>query len=134
MATDKSDKPLSALFSELTNETVDLVRQEVALARAEMSKKISSAQAGLTSVAIGAAILMAGLFIVLLAVVNMVAMLLPPDLAPWLAPLIVGAVVALIGYGMLKGGSHKLQPKNLVPERTMHSFKRDKVLVEEKAR
>lgn len=134
MAIDKSDKPLSALFSELTNETVDLVRQEVALARAEMSQKISSAQTGLTSVAIGAAILMAGLFIILLAVVNMVAMLLPPDLAPWLAPLIVGVVVALIGYGMLKGGSHKLQPNKLVPERTIHSFKRDKGLVEEKAR
>lgn len=134
MATDKSDKPLSALFSELTNETVDLVRQEVALARAEMSKKISTAQTALTSVAIGAAILMAGLFIILLAVVNMVAMLLPPDLAPWLAPLLVGAVVALIGYGMLKGGSNKLQPSNLVPERTMNSFKRDKGLVEEKTR
>jgi hypothetical protein len=134
MATDKSDKPLSALFSELTNETVDLVRQEVALARAEMSKKISTAQTALTSVAIGAAILLAGLFIILLAVVNVVAMILPPDLAPWLAPLIVGVVIALIGYGMLKGGSHKLQPKNLVPERTVHSFRRDKVLVEEKAR
>lgn len=134
MATDKSDKPLSALFSELTNETVDLVRQEVALARAEMSKKISNAQTGLISVAIGAAVLLAGLFIVLLAVVNIVAMLLPPDLAPWLAPLLVGAVVALIGYGMLKGGSNKLQPNKLIPERTMHSFSRDKVLVQEKAR
>lgn len=134
MAIDKTDKPLSTLFSELTNETVDLVRQEVALARAEMSKKISTAQTGFISVAIGAAVLMAGLFIILLAVVNMVAMLLPPDLAPWLAPLIVGACVALIGYIMLKGGSNKLQPHNLVPERTMNSFKRDRGLVEEKAR
>lgn len=134
MAIDKSDKPLSALFSELTNETVDLVRQEVALARAEMSQKISSAQTGLVSTAIGAAVLMAGLFIVLLAVVNFVAMLLPPDQAPWLAPLIVGVVVALIGYMMLKGGSSKLKPHNLMPERTMDSFRRDKGLVQEKAR
>lgn len=133
MAIDKSDKSLSALLSELTNETVDLVRQEVALARAEVSQKISSAQTGITSVAIGAAVLMAGLFILLLAVVNGLAMMLPPEMAPWLAPLIVGAVVALIGYIMLKGGSSKLQADKLVPHRTMDSFKRDKDLIQERA-
>jgi predicted phage tail protein len=134
MAIDKSDKSLPTLFSDLTREMVDLVRQEIALARAEVSQKITTAQAALTSVAIGAAVALAGLFIILQAVVNAVAMFLPQDLAPWLAPLIVGLVVALIGYGMVKGGSSKLQAESLVPQRTMDSLKRDKAVAQEKVR
>ncbi|KRB83902.1 hypothetical protein ASE07_23455 [Noviherbaspirillum sp. Root189] len=129
---DKSDKSLAALLSDLTRDMVDLVRQEIALARAEMSTKIGSAQAALTSVAIGAAILLAGLFIILLAVVKGVEMILPPSVAPWLAPLIVGAVVVVIGYVMLKGGSSKLTAENLMPNKTMDSLKRDKIVAQEK--
>jgi hypothetical protein len=132
MMIDKSDKSLAALFSDLTRDVVDLVRQEIALARAEMSTKIGSAQAALTSVAIGAAILLAGLFIILLAVVKGVEMILPPSVAPWLAPLIVGAVVVVIGYVMLKGGSSKLTAENLMPNKTMDSLKRDKIVAQEK--
>jgi predicted phage tail protein len=134
MAIDKSDKSLPALFSDLTHDMVDLVRQELALARAEVSQKISTAQSALTSVAIGAAIALAGLFIILQAVVNVVAMMLPVNLAPWLAPLLVGAVIAIIGYAMIKGGSSKLQAENMVPQRTIDSLRRDKAVVEEKAR
>jgi predicted phage tail protein len=134
MAIDKSEKSLPALFSALTSETVDLVRQEIALARAEMSQKISTAQNAVTSVAIGAAILLAGLFILLQAVVNGVAMFLPPEMAPWLAPLIVGVVIAIIGYAMLKGGSAKLKPDNLMPHQTMDSLRRDKTVAQEKTR
>lgn len=129
MTTDKTDKSLGTLFSDLTRETLDLVRQEIALGRAEMTEKISAAQTGITSMAIGGAVAAAGLLIVLLAVVNLLAMYLPPDLAPWLAPLIVGVVVALIGYGMLKAGSTKLKPDNLVPHRTVDSLMRDKRVV-----
>lgn len=128
MAIDRNDKSLPTLFSDLTRETVDLVRKEIALARSEMSQKISTAQNAITAVAIGAAILLAGLFIILQAVVQGVAMVLPPEMAPWLAPLIVGVVVALIGYGLLKGGSSKLKADNLLPHRTMDSLRRDKAV------
>jgi uncharacterized integral membrane protein len=132
MAIDKSDQSLPSLLSDLTRDTVDLVRQEIALARAEMSMKISNAQTALTSVAIGAAILLAGLFIILQAVVNAVEMLLPPEVAPWLAPLIVGIVVAIVGYMMLKGGASKLTADNLMPHKTIDSLKRDKTVAQEK--
>ncbi|HEY0845887.1 MAG TPA: phage holin family protein [Noviherbaspirillum sp.] len=132
MEIDKSDKSLPALFSDLTRDVVDLVRQEIALARAEMSLKISQAQTALTSVAIGAAILLAGMFIILQAVVNAVAMILPENVAPWLAPLLVGVVVAIIGYMLVKGGSSKLTAENLMPQKTMDSLKRDKNVAQEK--
>lgn len=132
MAIDKSDKSLPELFSDLTRDVVDLVRQEIALARAEMSLKVSQAQTALTSVAIGAAVLLAGMFIILLAVVKGVEMLLPPNVAPWLAPLLVGAIVAVIGYMLVKGGSAKLTAENLMPQKTMESLKRDKIVAQEK--
>lgn len=126
MALDRNDKSLATLFSDLTRETVDLVRKEIALARAEMSQKISNAQKGITAVAIGAAILLAGLFILLQAIVGAVALLFDPEIAIWAAPLIVGLVVAVIGYGMLKSGSKKLDSDHLMPHKTMDSLKRDK--------
>jgi hypothetical protein len=132
MMIDKSDKSLPSLLSDLTRDVVDLVRQEIALARVEMSAKIGGAQAALISVAIGAAILLAGLFILLQALVKGVEMMLPESVAPWLAPLIVGLAVAGIGYVMLKGGSSKLTAENLMPHKTMDSLTRDKNVVEEK--
>ncbi len=132
METDKNGKSLATLFSDLTREMVDLVRQEIALARAEMSQNISSATAAITAVAIGAVVALAGLFIILQAVVKGVEMLLPPSVAPWLAPLLVGLVFALIGYLLLRGGTAKLKPDNLMPHRTMDSLRRDKGLVKEK--
>jgi hypothetical protein len=132
MTTDKTDKSLGTLFSDLTRETLDLVRQEIALGRAEISQKISSAQTGLASVAIGGAVALAGFLIFLFAIVNGLAMVLPPDMAPWLAPLLVGIVVIALGYGMLKAGTAKLKPDHLVPERTVNSLMRNKHIVKER--
>jgi protein-S-isoprenylcysteine O-methyltransferase Ste14 len=129
MAVDKTDRSLGTLFSDLTRDTVDLVRQEIALARTEMSEKVNTAQAALASMAVGAAVILAGLFLVLQAVVHALAQVLPPDMAPWLAPLLVGLVVALIGWAMLRAGRSKLDPDNLVPRRTMDSLRRDKAAV-----
>ncbi len=134
MSVDRSDKSLAALFSDLTRDTVELVRQEIALARAELSQKVGTAQGALASMAVGAAVILAGLFLLLQAVVHGLARVLPPDMAPWLSPLIVGAVVAVIGWAMLKAGKAKLDPDNLVPQRTMDSLRRDKAVVQEKTR
>lgn len=134
MAVEKNDKSLAALFSDLTRDTVELVRQEIALARTELSNKVTTAQTALASMAVGAAVILAGLFLLLQAVVQGLAMVLPPDLAPWLSPLAVGLIVAGIGYAMLKAGQSKLDPDNLVPQRTMDSLRRDKAVVQEKTR
>jgi uncharacterized integral membrane protein len=134
MATDKTDKSLPSLFSDLARETVDLVRQEMALARAEISQKITSAERGLVALIVGGVIILAGLMLLLQAVVNALGMALPEETAPWLAPLIVGAVVAVIGYAMLKGGRSRLQPDNLMPNRTVESLRRDAAVAQETVR
>ncbi len=132
MMIDKTDKSLGALFSDLTRDMVDLVRQEIALARAEMSSKIADIQTALISIVVGGAILLAGMFILLLAVVRGVEVLLPPNVGPWLAPLIVGLIVAGGGFALLKGGSAQITADKLTPHKTMDSLKRDKLAVQEK--
>lgn len=134
MALDKTERSLPDLFSDLTRDTVELVRQEIALARAEINQKISSAETGLVSIGVGAVVILAGLLILLQAVVNAVAMMLPPEVAPWLAPLIVGAVVAIVGYVLLRGGRSRLQSENLMPQRTVDSLRRDAAVAQERMR
>lgn len=134
MTVERNDRSLAALFSDLTRDTVELVRQEIALARAELSQKVSTAQGALSSMAVGAAVLLAGLFLLLQAAVQGLALVLPPDLAPWLAPLLIGVAVIVIGWVMLRSGRSKLDPENLAPHRTMESLRRDKAVVQEKAR
>lgn len=109
------DRRLAELLSELTDETSTLVRQEIALARAEMGEKIDEAKKASMSLAMGGAVAYAG-FLVLLAcaVVG-----LSYVISPWLAALIVGGIVTLVGVIMLAGGAEKLKKQHLAPERTI---------------
>lgn len=131
MVNDKTDKSLPALFSDLMRETLDLIRKEFPL-RADVGERVQSAQRGIASIAVGAAVTLAGLVILLLAVVNGLARFLPPALAPWLAPLIVGGLVLLIGYLMIKSGQSTLKAENLVPQRSIDSLRTDKAILQEK--
>jgi hypothetical protein len=134
MYSGKGDRSFGSLLTELTQETTTLVQQEVALAKAEMSEKISQVGSGLATLIIGGFILFAGLLKLLDAAIFGIAELLPPDLTPWLAALIVGVVVAIIGAVMLQKGRSNLKSGNLAPRRTAASLRRDKEFAEEQIR
>jgi hypothetical protein len=119
-------RSLGGLLSDLWRETTTLVHDEAELAKADMSEKVNQALAGVKSIAIGGAILMAGFIVLLFAAVNGLAMVLPPDLAPWLAPLLVGGVVMLIGVVALGSGKKNLSTDNLKLSRTSESLRRDR--------
>ena len=65
---------------------------------------------------------------------NGLAILLPPDHAGWLAPLIVGLAVMVLGFIALATGRSELKTSNLKPERSMQSLRRDTELVKEHVR
>jgi hypothetical protein len=127
------NRSLSTLVSDLTQQSSDLIRKEAELAKAEMSEKLSEAQSALIALAIGGALLIVGMFYILNAVVYGIAEVLPPDLSPWLAALIVGGTISVIGYLLVQKSKSKLQPKNLKPEQTMDSLQHDKIMLKEKA-
>ncbi len=124
-------RPISGLFSTLWQQTTTLVQDEAALAKAEVSEKLTQAAVAVGAIAVGGAVLFAGFIVVLLAAVNALAPLLPTDIASWLAPAIVGLVVIIIGFIMVTGGIKAFQTNNLMPTRTMDSLRRDKEMVKE---
>lgn len=124
-------RSLIGLVSDLWRETSALFRAEAELAKVELSEKVSQIQTAIISLAVGGAILLAAVLLLLDAAVNALAQVLPPEQAPWLAPVIVGVVVGIIGFVALAKGRRDLEARSLAPTRTMHSLRRDAELTKE---
>ncbi|RUR46466.1 phage holin family protein [Vreelandella populi] len=122
---------VGSLLSTVMQEITSLVRNEAQLAKAEMSEKTHDVMMALAAIAIAGAVLLGGFLTLLAALVFALNEVLPPDMTPWLSAIIVGVVVTIIGIVMLKGGLAKLQARNLVPNRTLHSLQTDKELAKE---
>ena len=131
MDAEKENRSLSQLIVDLQKESSTLVRDEVALVRAEINEKVSQALNGAISLLTGALVAFSALIIVLIAIAEL---LITLNVVGWLAYLIVGGVVLIIGVIMLMKGRSNLQPSNLAPRRTTEELRRDRELVREQAR
>jgi xanthine/uracil permease len=109
----------------LTDELSTLLRQELALATTEISRSMRVMLAGTASLAVGGAVLFTGLLSMLAAAVLGLATVLHP----WLAALVIGAAVALIGIVLVVIGIRSLDPSTLKPSRTTESLRRDKDVI-----
>ncbi len=118
METGPDERSLGTLFGDLTQQVSDLVRQEVLLARAEMSEKVGQIGGGVNTLMMGTAFAYAGLTFVLLGAVIGLALLVPA----WLAALFVGLVAANIGVFLLWRGKRVLQLVDLTPRKTLRSL------------
>jgi len=130
---------LAELMRQLRNEFTLLVRQEVALAKTEASEKVSRLTRNGIYLAAGGMVAYAGLIILLLAAsaalyVMLVAFGLSHATSGWLAPLTIGAIVALVGYVLIQKALSTFRDESMVPERTMHSLQEDKEWVERKVK
>lgn len=130
-------RSITALIRELRDETMILLRQEVALAKTELSEKAARAGRNAAYLAVGGAVAYAGVFFLLLAVtaailLGLEALGLGLGVTLWLAPLIVGGVVALIGYGLVQKGISTLRHETAVPEKTKDSMQENKRWLQDK--
>lgn len=123
VAPEGDTRSLGELFSELANETTTLIRQEVALAKAELRQKAVSAGRDVGFIVVGGLLAYAGLLALIATVIIALALALPW----WLAALIVGVVVVGIGGLLaLKGISGLKQDEaNPVPRQTIKSIQDD---------
>ena len=133
-ATVPEQRSLVGLFSDLWRETATLVRDEAELAKAEISEKVTQVQTAAVELAAGALVLYAGFLVLLAAAAMGLAQVLPEELAPWLAPLIIGVVVSAAGVILLMIGRNKVKAQSLAPERTLHSLRRDAEFAREHVR
>lgn len=125
--TNKEDHPLRSLFTDLVRELSALMRQEVQLAKTEMSEKASQAGYGIAYIAVGGALAYIGLLLLCLALVIALANVVPP----WLSALIIGAFVIIVGMAILQKGRSNLKAQRLVPEQTVETLREDKEFVQE---
>jgi hypothetical protein len=117
----RTERPVSALLSDLARQFTLLLRQEIALARAEIVEKIGQLGKGSGLIAAGGLIAFSG-FLYLLAAATLG---LGKVVDLWLAALIVGAVVVILGAGTAWIGRSQLQASRLIPERTVRTLKED---------
>lgn len=112
---------VGSLLRELAREVPALMTNELALAKSEMRENLQATKAGAGAVATGGVVALGGFLMLLLAAVYG----LSTVLAPWLAALIVGAVVLVIGLGMVQAGKKKFEVRSLKPSHTIDSLHKD---------
>jgi hypothetical protein len=123
------ERSLPGHLADLTDHTIELFRQELRLARAELNEKVDQAKRGVGSIVSGSMVLAGGLLTLLAAAVLGFGLFIPY----WASALIVGAVVAVVGGVMLAAGRHEIEAEQLAPKRTLEEIQRDKQLIQEHA-
>jgi hypothetical protein len=118
---DKQERSIGELFAGLASETATLIRQEVALAKVELTQKASKAGANIGSLAIGGALAYAALLCVLAGAINLLAGLMPW----WVAALVVAGIVGLVGAMMVSKALAALKEMNIAPQQTIETLKED---------
>ncbi|MCP1496698.1 fatty acid desaturase [Pseudomonas migulae] len=109
------------LLRQLSREVPELFSKELALAKAELQASLTTLKAGIAGVAGGAIVLLAGFIILLMSAVYGLSMVM----APWLAALIVGVLVMIVGFAMLQSGKKQFEPSHFKPERTLDALSKD---------
>ena len=122
------DRGIGDLIKELRDETAALMRQEAALARTEMSEKAGRALRNVVRLAAGGLLAALGVVFLLAAInrlltVGLAEIGLGAEVALWLAPLILGAVVIFVGWSLIKKATTTLRNMSLYPDQTVDSIK-----------
>ena len=121
------NRPLGDLFSDLASDMSNLVRQEVALAKLEVTQKAKYLGRNVGYPVVGGAVAYAGM----LAVIAAIIMLLDRVMPAWGAALLVGVVVALVAWLMIGKAMSALQQAELTPKETVETLKEDATWVKQ---
>jgi MFS family permease len=116
------ERPLGDLVKQLAGQTSTLVRQEIDLAKAEMSQKaeIAGKGAGMLSGAAVVGLLAAG------ALTAFAILLLSEAMDAWLAALIVAVVLGAVAAVLALTGRNRIRTATPpVPEQTVETVKED---------
>jgi len=116
------DRSLGDLFGDLARDMGTLVSQEMALARTEITEKATRAGKDIAMLAVGGLVAYAGLLAIIAAVIVLMA---ERGVPLWASALIVGAIVAGIGYLLVQRGITALKHQDLTPSQTIESLKED---------
>lgn len=119
---DLREHSIGELVKDLASETSTLVRQEIDLAKAEMTDRGKRAGKGVGMLAAGAAVALLALGALTACLIAVLDLAMPT----WAAALIVTAVYAAIAGALLMSGRNQVrEAAPPVPEQTIDSVKED---------
>lgn len=124
----REEQSLGELFSEFTADMRTLVRDEVDLAKAEMTGKMTQMKRDIAYLAVGGLIAYAGL----LGLVAFFIIVIGDAMPLWASALIVSIVVGGIGYFFVQKGLSDLKSRTLVPQQTVETLKEDRQWLKER--
>jgi hypothetical protein len=122
---------IPSLLRDLRDETTTLLRQEVSLAKTEMKQNVSRMGAHAVHIAVGGFVAYAGVIVLLIGIGHLLGALfirggMDEEVAQWLAPSIVGLIVAIIGWVMLSKAKSAMTHEDLAPKQTIDSLRENK--------
>jgi hypothetical protein len=121
------NRPLGDLFGDLAAEMSNLVRQEVALAKVEVTQKAKYVGKNVGYLVVGGAVAYAAALAIIAAIIMLLAKVMPN----WGATLLVGVVVAGIGWFLIGKALAALQQTDLTPRETVETLKEDATWMKE---
>jgi hypothetical protein len=131
-------RSIATLIKELGADSSRLVREEIALAKAEMREKLEVYRRSTARMAVGGALLLAAMLVVLVAVnrglTALLAQAMDLEVAVWLAPLMLAVVFGLIGWSLVRRGKEEMAAEGLTPRATMETIREEKRWVQEEMR
>src|SRR5918995_881184 len=117
----REERSIGELFAELSQKTTTLVRQEIQLAKVEMSQKASRVGKNVGFLVVGGVVAYTGVLALVAAGIILLGQLIPY----WLSAGIVGLVIALIGLFLVVKGANTLRQEDPVPQETVETLKED---------
>ena len=113
------ERSVGELFSKLTQGLSKMLRQEIALAKAEITQKVTLAIKDVAFLIVGGLVVYGGFLVLLAAAVALLDLVVPL----WLAALIVGVIVVGVGYAFIQKGLSDLKHRSLKPLQTIDTVK-----------
>ena len=133
---DQHIENLGDVIKRLRDDLSLLLRQEVALAKTEMTEKAARVGRNAGYLAAGALLGVAGLIVILLALsAGLEVMFIEAGMdvtAHWLAPFLVGLFVIVASSILVTKAMATLKKESLVPEKTVQSLEEDKEWLQHK--
>ena len=118
----RDDRSLGELFGDLSRQLSTLIRQEIDLARTEMTGRLTAVGRDAGVMAAGIGLVYAGLLVLLAAVVLLLSDL---GVTPWLAALVVAIVVGVFGGLLVVNARQAMASREIAPRRTLETLKDD---------
>jgi hypothetical protein len=119
-----ADVPTATLLSRLRDDATALIRNELALAKSEFMQSITTLKLSVSAMAGGAIVLLCGVLTLIAAAVLGLSLVI----APWAAALIIGAVLTLVGYVMMRAAKDKFADPSVQLRETKESLRKDAAL------